>query len=307
MYDAVMSGADCQLSGGQDPWRAPEGVFEVGVLAAAARQRLRALGLSELKARIQQGTGRCGTWEAIVELEARARAGELLRNMAERGERDAGAGGDRRSRSRCATVKLEALGIAKSESSRWQRVARVPAELRDAYYRHAMQQKEPIRLTALLRWAEIRLGRKSRRRRAGEEVLADWREMERRLRRLLRTLPLAASELTASPELHLRAQRCRGLLQLVEAVLGHVPLSDLLDEGAFSPDLVRLPLRALFFGRPCGREPWPTAEVVVVAICQRTVVAHPLGDPDDRRLLPMGEVTGGSGKAAGSRDLPRGG
>lgn len=275
-------------------WRPPAGVSDGGALAAEARRRLMRLTLPELQALLLTGggrrLGRDGIWPAIVALEARARAGELLQEMAERGERDRGAGGDRRSRSHCGTVKLQELGVTKNESSRWQRVARIPAELRDAYYRHAIG-REPIRLAGLLRWAEARRGRGSRRRRAAEEALEDWRELERRLRHLLRTLPLAAPELAASPELRSRLERCRGLLQLVEAVLGRAPLSDLLDEGRLPPEQVQVPFRALFLGIPCGREePWPSPEVEVLAVHLRTVVARPLGDAGDRRVLPMGEV-----------------
>jgi hypothetical protein len=65
-------------------------------------------------------------------LAARVASGELLQDMAERGERDIGRGGDRKSQLQAATVKLEDLGIDNSESARFQQIAAVPQKQFDA-------------------------------------------------------------------------------------------------------------------------------------------------------------------------------
>jgi hypothetical protein len=80
--------------------------------------------------------------EDATELRLRAehRAGELLAEMAETGERDT-KGGDRKSKSPTATLiappKLAELGITKTQSSRWQKLAALPPDKFEIRVAHA--------------------------------------------------------------------------------------------------------------------------------------------------------------------------
>lgn len=65
---------------------------------------------------------------AVVKLRAERRAGVVLLEMKDSGERYNGRGGDRKSEYRDDTPILEDLGISRLQSSRWQQVARIPVE-----------------------------------------------------------------------------------------------------------------------------------------------------------------------------------
>jgi hypothetical protein len=64
---------------------------------------------------------------AAMRLLAKAKAGELLREMKENGTRKAG-GGKQSQLSHGATIGLLELGITRDQSSQWQRLAAIPAE-----------------------------------------------------------------------------------------------------------------------------------------------------------------------------------
>ncbi len=101
------------------------------VAADTGRRAAKLARAQELTAGVVRDTEAAANDAAAVRIEAQAKAGELVRQMAERGERDRG--DDRRSGSHRATVNLDSLGVTKSEASRWQEVAAVPADTRQAY------------------------------------------------------------------------------------------------------------------------------------------------------------------------------
>jgi len=61
-------------------------------------------------------------------------------------------GGDRKSASQDPVVRLEDLGITKDQSSRWQRLARVPEKDFEAYITEAKRAGEEITWSQAIRW-----------------------------------------------------------------------------------------------------------------------------------------------------------
>jgi hypothetical protein len=85
------------------------------------------------------------------------RAGEMLREVAGKGERDNGKGGDRKSPSRDVTVKpptLAEIGISKMQSSRWQAMASIPEEKYEQIARQIVEAARELTETAFLRVAK---------------------------------------------------------------------------------------------------------------------------------------------------------
>lgn len=81
---------------------------------------------------------------AEIALRAERRLGELCRTAIRRG-------GDRKSKSRDATLNLDDLGISKSQSSRWQKLAAVPEEDFDAHVQVVREKGERLTTAGTIR------------------------------------------------------------------------------------------------------------------------------------------------------------
>jgi len=121
-------------------------------------------------------------WAAEIRLRAERRAGELLREMKERGERDTGSGGDRKSQSTPATVKLPDLGITRDQSSKWQKIAAIPEKHFNATLSAMHEAGAEVTTTALLREQKntVREQQDESRRREGLAVAAKLPDITKR-------------------------------------------------------------------------------------------------------------------------------
>ena len=112
-----------------------------------------------------------------VRLRAERKAGEILRQMGERGERET-RGGDRRSNFREARLKLADLGLTEKQSFLWQKLA----ALAEAAFLQRLKNAKTaavaaIEMTAAERQVEKRERRETRERELGAKQLADPAEL----------------------------------------------------------------------------------------------------------------------------------
>jgi N6-adenosine-specific RNA methylase IME4 len=103
-----------------------------------------------------------------IRLRAERRAGELLKELAERGERDPGKGGNRKSRFHGETVKLKDLGLTKIQSFRWQKLADLP----EPSFEERLKQARKLAVASVAMTAQDRAAEKKGRREEREAELA---------------------------------------------------------------------------------------------------------------------------------------
>jgi DNA modification methylase len=93
---------------------------------------------------------------AAISIEAQAKAGDLLRGMAEAGERHPHGRTSEVAAGNFTGPTLAELGIERTDAHRWGQVAAVPAELRGAYVVEAGSRGAEVSRTALLSYAAAR-------------------------------------------------------------------------------------------------------------------------------------------------------
>lgn len=120
-----------------------------GVAVDAARRAAKLAQAQRMAADVVEAANEAANDAAAVRIEAQAKAGELLREMGEHGER--ASRGHPRQMSQPAT--FAELGITRSEASRWQQVAAVAAERRAEYVQQARAVRDEVSTAGMLRHA----------------------------------------------------------------------------------------------------------------------------------------------------------
>src|SRR5262249_22722534 len=136
-------------------------VIEAATVAADAAQRAaKVVEAQDAAVEVARAARTAANDAAAVRIEAQARAGELLQQMAQHGRRAVGRPGKV---SRPST--LSALHISRNESALWQQVAAVPAEVRAAYVDQTSSNQGEVTTAGLLKHAgttEVRVPDRSR-------------------------------------------------------------------------------------------------------------------------------------------------
>lgn len=164
-------------------------VMETASLAADAAERAARLAEAQrLAGEVVEAANEAANDAAAVRIEAQAKAGEMLREMAQRGERAKGGEAGRRESQ---PVTLDGLGVSKMESSRWQQVAAVPPEVRQEYVDETKAARGEVSTAGLLRHAESRPGDATTSRPAGRRSVdhaAIGAEAQKQIRTIYRGL-----------------------------------------------------------------------------------------------------------------------
>jgi hypothetical protein len=115
--------------------------MEAASVAVDAAHRLARLAQAQhAAAEVVEAANEAANDAAAVRIEAQAQAGELLRVMAEHGDRErSGRPGGTRVSQPATPPTLGDLGVTRSESSRWQQLADVPDAVNAAELRHQMR------------------------------------------------------------------------------------------------------------------------------------------------------------------------
>jgi hypothetical protein len=136
--------------------------MEMAAVAEDAARRVAKLAEAQRRAaEVVEAANEAANDAAAVRIEAKAKAGELLQQMAEGGGRSSGHTFQESQRATPAPT-LDELGVSKSESSRWQQVANVPEDVREDYVEETKAAKGEVTTAGLLRHGGARTGARGR-------------------------------------------------------------------------------------------------------------------------------------------------